>query len=428
LKWVHQRSFSGDYPVCMQLGMPRNGSRSYLDYTCAGEAEKDGALSLRQDIRLLPHLFDVSIHEYSRQVREGFLDPGRINHFLCHYSSERFIPVVEDLMDKAGLAIPRERWYSNLKWRGNTGSASIFVMLAEFLDTHELKPGEQIFCYIPESGRFTVAFMLLEAESADAPAAIEPGPPDRQHSTRHDDAETAIEAPHGTVHEDPMLAELMQNLAAVWHDYRSRAWRTPLIRKLREHRFDCKDYCNWMACWIPQVREGSKWMRTAVTSMQPPFDALGALISQHANEEQFDFNILFRDYQTAGGTIPSIDELRRNPGGEALNTYMHALAARPSPVGLLGAIYVIEGTGQRIIPALLPLLKAQLNLPPQSFRFLDYHGDNDEQHLSRWLQAVKLALGADASGTVSGQILNTARRTAELYLMQLSHVLEDHGS
>ena len=70
-------------------------------------------------------------------------------------------------MAKAGLAIPRERWYSNLAWRGNTGAASIFIMLEEFLRTRTLKPGEQILCFVPESGRFTVAYMLIEVEAAE---------------------------------------------------------------------------------------------------------------------------------------------------------------------------------------------------------------------------------------------------------------------
>src|SRR5690606_4602755 len=98
LKWVHQRAFSGDYPVCMQLGMSADRRRSHLDYPSWHEAEADGALSLRQDIRLLPHLFDIGIHEYVKLVRDRWVDPERITHFLCHYSSEKFIPVVENLM------------------------------------------------------------------------------------------------------------------------------------------------------------------------------------------------------------------------------------------------------------------------------------------------------------------------------------------
>ncbi len=77
LKWVHQRSFSGDYPVCMQLGLSADRARGHLDYPSWNEAEADGALSLRQDIRLLPHLFDIGIHEYAKLVRDGWVDPTR---------------------------------------------------------------------------------------------------------------------------------------------------------------------------------------------------------------------------------------------------------------------------------------------------------------------------------------------------------------
>jgi len=118
--------------------------------------------------------------------------------------------------------------------------------------------------------------------------------------------------------------------------------------------------------------------------------------------------------------MPALNELRRNPGGEALNAYMHALARQPNPLGLLGAIYIIEGTGQRIIPALLPLLQ-QLDLPAQPFRFLVYHGDNDVSHLARWLNAVEMAI--ELSPGCEQQIIDVARATAELYVLQMEHVL-----
>ena len=425
LKWVHQRSFSGDYPVCMQLGLSADRSKGHLDYPSWNEAEADGALSLRQDIRLLPHLFDIGIHEYAKLVRDGWLDPDQVDHFLCHYSSEKFIPVVEDLMEKAGLVIPRERWFSNLAWRGNTGAASILIMLAEFLETREVKPGEQIFCYIPESGRFMAAYMLLEAEAVHAPqiavgasAAAAP-----REDANSDDA-AAIAPPHDPDMAPQGLGQLLTELAAIWHDYRSRVWRTPVVRRLRNRQFQTADYLNWMENWIPQVREGSKWMREGAASLTEQYAPLAALIDTHAGEEQNDFQILFQDYRTAGGAVADIDALRRNPGGEALNAYLHGLAATRDPIGLLGAIYIIEGTGQRIVPALLPLLKASLTLPPDAFRFLEYHGHNDEHHLARWLSAVELALDCDEDGRAEQRIVDTARRTAALYLMQFHHVME----
>lgn len=419
LKWVHQRAFSGDYPVCMQLGLTEDRERGHLDFGSWAEAEAAGALSLRQDIRLLPHLFDIGIHEYAQLVKDGWVDPARVDHFLCHYSSEKFIPVVEDLMAKAGLAIPRERWYSNLAWRGNTGAASILIMLSEFLQTRTLKPGEQIFCYVPESGRFMAAYLLLEVESADA------APQGRAVSAPVAAVEDEVIAPpHDPAGAPDGLRELLTELASIWHSYRSQVWRTPLVRQIRERRFAVPDYLNWMAQWVPQVREGSLWMREGAASLTGDYQSLAALIDVHAGEEQNDFQILFDDYRQAGGTVSDIADLRRNPGGEALNAYLHGLAATTNPIGLLGAIYIIEGTGQRIVPALLPLLKASLKLPPQVFRFLEYHGHNDEHHLNRWLMAVEMVMALDTDGCAPRQIIDTARHTAALYLMQFQHITE----
>lgn len=421
LKWVHQRAFSGDYPVCMQLGLTEDRQRGHLDFGSWGDAEAAGALSLRQDIRLLPHLFDIGIHEYARLVHDGWVEPQKIDHFLCHYSSEKFIPVVEDLMAKAGLAIPRERWYSNLAWRGNTGAASILIMLAEFMQTRTLEAGQQIFCYVPESGRFMAAYMLLEVQAAGTAGT---GVPARATSAAMPDAEPVIAPPHDPAAAPAALRELLTELASIWHGYRSDVWRTPLVRQIRERRFTTPDYLNWMENWIPQVREGSLWMRQGAASLSGPFQSLAALIGVHAGEEQNDFKILFDDYRKAGGAVADIDELRRNPGGEALNAYLHRLAATRDPFGLLGAIYIIEGTGQRIVPALLPLLKAALQLPPEVFRFLEYHGHNDENHLARWLTAVEMVMALDAEGRAAQQIIATARHTAALYLMQFQHVTE----
>lgn len=420
LNWIHQQSFAGDYPVCMQLGLSQDRSTSFLDYPSASEAEAKGALSLRQDIRLLPHLFDVSIHEYVKLVEAGWVKAGEVDHFLCHYSSEKFIPVVEELLDKAGLAIARERWYSNLRTRGNTGAASIFIMLAEFLDTHSLKAGEKILCFIPESGRISAAYMLLEVEDASAPLAQAAATPAATRPSSTQAADT-IAAPHDPASAPSQLQPLLTQLAGIWHDYRSAVWRSPVIHKLVAGQFSVADYQRWTAQWVPQVREGSKWMREAVASLTGPFAELGALIETHAGDEQNDFMILYQDYQAAGGTQP-LDALRRNPGGEALNSYLHALAASENPLGLLGAIYVIEGTGQRIVPALLPLLRQQVDLPPSAFRFLDYHGANDEHHLARWLAAVEIVLRIEPKAAEA--ILATARRTTQLYLMQFEHILD----
>lgn len=456
LRELQLRSFSGELPLCMQAGLSPEG-RHWGDYPDFSTADAAGAMLLRQDIRLLPQLFDVGTHEYVALARRGVIDPARVDHFLCHYSSQRFAPVVRDCLRRAQLEIPEERWYSNLGVRGNMGAASIFCMLDDFMRERRPSPGEQVLLFVPESGRFSVAFALLEvvgpgldgeareARGSDVPRAAEHGARSTEAGAAPASARMAIDAataaagtsagalpasssalpapPHAAdeASQLPETARLLRELAGVWHDYRSRVWHAPLVTKILDGSVDRSDYVGWMEQWVPQVRQGSLWMRKAADHLGPRYAALRDTVHHHADDEQYDYNVLFEDYRAAGGSVASLDELQRNPGGEALNAYLHARAAQPDAIGLLGAMYIIEGTGQRIVPALLPLLRARLGWLGKSFRFLAYHGENDAAHLERWLQALEAVL-AIGGREAADEILEDARHVAVLYARQLEMI------
>lgn len=399
LDWIHLKSFSGDYPTCMQIGAPWNQpKKSYLDFSSLEEAERNGSFLLRQDIRLLPNLFDVGISEFMSLVLNNEIQPSEIDYFLCHYSSERFSDVVKTLLDKAGLTIASEKWFSNLKTRGNTGAASIFIMMDEFLKTHDLRHGQKILCFVPESGRFTVSFILFEVIKDGQKNEIKKSTP-------------VLRTP---------VESLLLELGSIWHQYRSSVFRSELAHKIFNGEIQKEDYQKWMENWIPQVREGSLWMRTAISNLSEKFVGIHDLIHKHAGEEQFDFNILYSDYKNAGGT-KQIDDLQRNAGGEELNQFMYEKARSKDPLGLLGGIFIIEGTGNKIIPTLLPFLKKHLNMQMNVFKFLEYHGENDVHHLERWANAVEMALALEP--TSYDDIIATAKKVAELYKKQWELVL-----
>ncbi|MEQ1724149.1 MAG: 3-oxoacyl-[acyl-carrier-protein] synthase III C-terminal domain-containing protein [Pseudobdellovibrio sp.] len=399
LDWIHLKSFSGDYPTCMQIGAPWNDpKKSYLDFASLEEAEKAGSFLLRQDIRLLPNLFDVGVSEFMGLVQANEIQPSEIDYFLCHYSSERFSGVIKTLLDKAGVTIAPEKWFSNLKTKGNTGAASIFIMMDEFMKTHDLKAGQKILCFIPESGRFTVSFMLFEVvKDGKLNEVKKSAPPVRKP-----------------------VESLLLELGGIWHDYRSSVLRSEFAHKIFNGTITKDDYQKWMENWIPQVREGSIWMRTAIANLSTQFEGIQELIETHAGEEQFDFNILYSDYKNAGGT-KAIDDLKRNAGGEALNSFMYEKARSKDPLGLLGGIFIIEGTGNKIIPTLLPFLKKNLNMQMNVFKFLEYHGENDVHHIERWANAVEMALAIEPSSY--DEIIATARKVAELYKKQWELVI-----
>jgi 3-oxoacyl-[acyl-carrier-protein] synthase III len=53
----------------------------------------------------------------------------------------------------------------NLADKGNTGSAAIFIVLEELFHSGRLRPGQNLLCFIPESGRFSHGFARLTVEA-----------------------------------------------------------------------------------------------------------------------------------------------------------------------------------------------------------------------------------------------------------------------
>lgn len=163
-------------------------------------------------------------------------------------------------------------------------------------------------------------------------------------------------------------------------------------------------------------------MTQAVRHLPPSLDSMRELIERHAAEEQNDWRVLFADYRAAGGEVADPNQLRRNPGAEALNAYMHRVADSRRAASLLGATYIIEGTGNRIVPTLLPRVRACLGAASHATRFLEYHGEADIEHMQRWLRAVEMLLHAQPEA--AADVVATARDVAMLYALSWQHALD----
>lgn len=168
IDWIKSVSHADAYPVCMSVGLPqsdttaeREHQKTWQDFTTYAEAEQAGALLLRQDVRLLDNIVSVGVQGFVNLIQQNYVQPDDIDHVLCHFSSKYFKSKIMELLDMAGIAIPESKWYTNLYERGNTGCASIFIMIDEFLRTKRLNAGEKILCMVPESGRFNCAYMQL---------------------------------------------------------------------------------------------------------------------------------------------------------------------------------------------------------------------------------------------------------------------------
>ena len=166
IEWIDLVSLADRFDTCMFAGVSQKErfalTRPWSQYDDGpGAALDDGAVMLMQDMVLLKRIIRAWIGEYLLRIDEGKIDPARIDHLLCHYSAHSLREEIITILKTTGGMIDEEKWFSNLATKGNTGSAAFFIMLDEFIQKTIAKPGERVFCIVPESGRAMISFMML---------------------------------------------------------------------------------------------------------------------------------------------------------------------------------------------------------------------------------------------------------------------------
>lgn len=128
-----------------------------------GLGSTGGVFTIKQDARLLNReVLPVLVGEALPPiVAKNGLRLSEVDWFLPHYSSGYFREPLARELARIGFAIPEERWFTNLASRGNTGSASFFIMLEELVASGRVSRGQRILALVPESGRFSVGYVLL---------------------------------------------------------------------------------------------------------------------------------------------------------------------------------------------------------------------------------------------------------------------------
>ncbi len=418
IDWSHLVSHAHRFPVCMYAGAASGehvepGS-TWQDQLSPVEAHAGGMLNLRQDTSILNSIMALGVEEYVGLVRNGRVVPDHIDHLLVHYSSEHFRSDIVRLMSAAGLMIPEERWFTNLRTKGNTGAASIYIMLEEAFNGGRFVPGDRVLLMVPESGRFSVSFVHLTCVdgSDDASAGSTKSPVNVQLQVEH-----TLEAPvPGGSHGSEWLFE---ELALVWARFEEQLSRVPIVRRIERGEATLEDYRALLFNLRQQVLEGARWITRAASNLTVEYTDLRAEFIEHAAEEQRDFRMLEDDYEAVGGRRQDIQAGTKNPGSEALSAYMFNQANRENPFDLLGAMYIIEGLGVNKATRWVELIKEQLELGSAEVTFIEYHGGADEKHTEKMFQVLRSDLITDE---IAERIVHTARVVARLYAFQLEEI------
>lgn len=408
IEWVDIKSHAHEFPACMFTGMNDNKNESelsWLDYPDYESASKAGAINLKQDIRLLDEVVKTGVAHYFDLIDQGKINVSKVDWLCCHYSSEFFKGPIQELMKKGGAEIPEEKWFTNLHTKGNTGAASIYIMLEELFYSGKIKPGQRILCMVPESGRFITSFMSLLVEGVS------------ESSNKFPVRE--VQAPELILDHSPALEWLVRQLTQVWIDFETRLLKVPVISKIHNGQLGIQDYKLLLMDLRQQVVDGSQWISRAASNIDIELFELRSAFIKHTATEHKDYQILEKNFVALGEPIEKIRNREKNIGSAALSSFIFQQASKPNPIDLLGAMFIIEGIGKRLAGFWGEMIKEQLSLSEDQVSFFTYHGVADENHFHNLEQALN---HPSMNMEVAKRIVKTAKTVAKLYQLQLEEL------
>ena len=212
----------------------------------------------------------------------------------------------------------------------------------------------------------------------------------------------------------------LQKLLRIWFDFEKQLIQVPIIRRLENGTFTKNDYLLLLLHLRQQVIEGSRWISRCASSFDRSFSDVRSEVIHHAKDEHLDYLMIESDYASLGGDKTKIQSGERNIGSEALHGYLMYKSSQPNPIDLIGAMWIVEGLGQKMAHGWATRIE-ELLLVKNATTFMEYHGENDDVHMEKLYKLLDLACTDES---ISESIQKTAQTVARLYLLQLEDIHE----
>jgi len=217
----------------------------------------------------------------------------------------------------------------------------------------------------------------------------------------------------------PLGQSCLQSLLKVWLDFDLAMNQVPVVKRLEQGRLSLEDYQTLLLNLRQQVIEGSRWISRSASSFDRDYSDVRSTVIGHSKEEHRDYLLLEADYVATGGKLEDIQSATKNIGSEALHGFLMYRATQTNPVDLIGAMWIIEGIGNKMATRWSKLINEQFAFGNKATSFMDYHGENDESHLQELYNLIDRV----ATSTKNNEdIVRTAKVVAKLYQLQLEEV------
>lgn len=221
---------------------------------------------------------------------------------------------------------------------------------------------------------------------------------------------------------NPHAQVCLQHLLRVWLGFERDLSTVPLLRRLDLGTYTVDDHQRLLRNLRQQVIEGSRWITRTASSFDRNHAEIRSTVIAHAVDEHRDYELLEKDYVASGGRLEDILSMERNVGSEALHGFLMYRASRNNPIDLLGAMWIIEGLGEKMARSWAERIQELTGLGEDSTRFMTYHGHNDGDHMQRFYETLDdVCINEERAQA----IVKTAKVVARLYRLQLEELTHD---
>ncbi len=213
--------------------------------------------------------------------------------------------------------------------------------------------------------------------------------------------------------------ETLRRLIRVWFDFERRLAKVPIVKRLDLGQFNLEDYQALLLNLRPQVVEGARWISRCASSFDRDYADVRSVIIGHAQDEHRDYEMLESDFVISGGDLDTLQSQSRNPGSEALHCFLMYRASQPNPVDLIGAMWIIEGLGEKMANDWADRVEELIGETEKYTRFIRYHSENDDSHMDKLYGLIDRVC---IDQQVADKIVSTAKVVGRLYAMQLEEI------
>ncbi len=175
---------------------------------------------------------------------------------------------------------------------------------------------------------------------------------------------------------------LYEQLVAATESSRQAFMATPILQRALRGDIDRAAYLAFLGQAYQHVKHTVPLLMGCGYRLPERLDWLRAAMAEYIAEEKGHEEWILEDIRAVGGDAEAARSAPPHPATELMVAYAHDMVNRRNPVGLLGMVFVLEGTSAQIAIRAAEVIRDSLDLPREAFHYLTSHGELDQEHVA----------------------------------------------